>query len=568
MLSKVLWNSLLVTPAVLGAALLSANPALASDAQGVSESADALLTELTATSELDTLESVLQADTTSINEVVPAAAVSNVAPESPVQLAQVSTEQAAPAASTSVDSLDQINQYASEGNQNVQGQVTSISQLSDVQPTDWAFQALQSLVERYGVIAGYPDGTYRGNRAMTRYEFAAGLNAALDRVNELIAAGLADAVTREDLATLQRLQEEFAAELATLRGRVDALEARTAELEANQFSTTTQLRGETIFSVSGVIEEDDSFDSQVTFGYRARLNLDTSFTGDDLLTTRLQARNIQDFDSDPVGFSYSGDSDGDFEIDNLIYSFPVGNRVQVTIGANSMDIDEFVASTISPLDSSGSGSVSNFGFPQQYAIAATGNAGAGAIIQLTDNLSLDFGYTAGEAASPDAGSGLFDGDYSAIGQLTFLSDAIDAALTFIHSYSGEDFSVDGRPGVANTYGGQVNFKLFPALQLGGGVAFSNIQGIGASPDFEAWSWQVTAALPDFGGEGNLLGILAGVPPYSRDLIDETSFLVEGFYKYQLTDNISVTPSIIWINDPFTSDIDDTFIGTLRTTFSF
>lgn len=63
-------------------------------------------------------------------------------------------------------------------------QVTSVSQFSDVQPTDWAFQALQSLVERYGCIAGYPNGTYRGNRAMTRYEFAAGLNACLNRVNE------------------------------------------------------------------------------------------------------------------------------------------------------------------------------------------------------------------------------------------------------------------------------------------------------------------------------------------------------------------------------------------------
>jgi len=36
-------------------------------------------------------------------------------------------------------------------------QVTSVSQLSEVKPTDWAFQALQSLVERYGCIAGYPN---------------------------------------------------------------------------------------------------------------------------------------------------------------------------------------------------------------------------------------------------------------------------------------------------------------------------------------------------------------------------------------------------------------------------
>jgi hypothetical protein len=62
-------------------------------------------------------------------------------------------------------------------------QINSVSQLSDVQPTDWAFQALQSLVERYSVISGYPDSTFKGNRALTRYEFAAGLNAALNRLS-------------------------------------------------------------------------------------------------------------------------------------------------------------------------------------------------------------------------------------------------------------------------------------------------------------------------------------------------------------------------------------------------
>jgi hypothetical protein len=84
-------------------------------------------------------------------------------------------------------------------------QVTSVSQLSDVRPTDWAFQALQSLVERYGCIAGYPDGTYRDNRALTRYEFAAGLNACLDQVTKLIGSSTANFVTREDLAVLERL---------------------------------------------------------------------------------------------------------------------------------------------------------------------------------------------------------------------------------------------------------------------------------------------------------------------------------------------------------------------------
>jgi hypothetical protein len=111
-----------------------------------------------------------------------------------------------------------------EANQGVQ--VTSVSQLSDVRPSDWAFQALQSLLERYGCIAGYPNSKFHGDRTLTRYEFAAGLNACLTKIDELTKSGMANLATHEDLATLQRLQSEFASELAALRGRVDALEVK------------------------------------------------------------------------------------------------------------------------------------------------------------------------------------------------------------------------------------------------------------------------------------------------------------------------------------------------------
>lgn len=97
-------------------------------------------------------------------------------------------------------------------------QLTSVSQLSDVQLTDWAFQALQSLIERYGCLAGYPDQTFPGHQALSPYEFAAGLNACLNQIEQLIASNAQNSVTQEDLATLARLQEEFATELATLRG--------------------------------------------------------------------------------------------------------------------------------------------------------------------------------------------------------------------------------------------------------------------------------------------------------------------------------------------------------------
>ncbi|MGB3787601.1 MAG: iron uptake porin, partial [Phormidesmis sp.] len=119
-------------------------------------------------------------------------------------------------------------------------QVTSVSELSDVEPDDWAFTALQRLVEEYGCLEGYPDRTFRGDRAMTRYEFAAGLNACLDVVLQLVSGG-------DDLSDLDRLQEEFAVELEAVRAQVTDLEANVAELQANQFSTTTKLRG-SVFS--------------------------------------------------------------------------------------------------------------------------------------------------------------------------------------------------------------------------------------------------------------------------------------------------------------------------------
>ena len=251
-------------------------------------------------------------------------------------------------------------------------QVTSVSQLSDVRPTDWAFTALQSLVERYGCIAGYPDSTFRGGQALARYEFAAGLNACLDKINEIISAGLADKVSQEDLATLQKLQEEFAAELATLRGRVDALDAKTAKLEAQQFSTTTKLSGLAFFNltgatasapvraerslgnpgspfaaptrVGGVPTTVNRSNPNLTFGYYLFLNLTTSFTGKDALVTQLVTGNGNSPANNFVSAGYTNTlgtpfldqtgvpSANTFNIRELFYSFPVASNVNVAIG--------------------------------------------------------------------------------------------------------------------------------------------------------------------------------------------------------------------------------------------
>ncbi|MGL5794897.1 MAG: iron uptake porin, partial [Waterburya sp.] len=173
--------------------------------------------------------------------------------------------------------LNQVEQYGQESQGNSMGQVTNVNQLRDVSPTDWAYEALRSLVDRYGCIAGFPNQTYRGDQPLTRYEFAAGLNSCLNQIERLIASS--QSVSQEDLDTINRLNQEFEAELATLGGRVDELEARTAVLEDSQFSTTTKLVGQSIFGLASVVagsnddgvaeaDDEDEIDQVPVLGHR------------------------------------------------------------------------------------------------------------------------------------------------------------------------------------------------------------------------------------------------------------------------------------------------------------
>ena len=363
-------------------------------------------------------------------------------------------------------------------------QVTSVSQLSDIQPNDWAFQALQSLVERYGCIAGYPNQTYRGNRAMTRYEFAAGLNACLDRINELIATATGDLVNKGDLATLQKLQEQFAAELATLRGRVDAVEARTAELEANRFSTTTKLSGEAIIAGIGASGgAPNQGDPNIILVNRVRLNLTTSFTGKDSLITGLQAYNFlggadgqgslqqslglaspllsassarTSFEPQFPGLNVntlSGVGANSIQVYKLLYVFPVANKLTLFAGTAAETSDAFPV--ITPFYGEGQESISRFGNLNPVLRVSGGTSGtglasaAGFIFNISPNFDLRALYGSVNANLPEKsaneavpgvsttplGAGLFSGSSIIATQLTFKpSSALDIGLNYAHSY--------------------------------------------------------------------------------------------------------------------------------------
>ena len=609
-MSKIVWNALRLSPLLLSATLLLANRTQASSVLGA---------------ELAPSRVAAAGQTTTS----PKPALSN------VQLAQN-----APSSDSSSAEIVDVTPVAEIAEQDTTttdafAQVTSVSQLSDVQPTDWAFQALQSLVERYGCIAGYPDSTYRGNRALTRYEFAAGVNACLDRVNELIAAATSDLVTREDLATLQRLQEEFSAEIATLRGRVDSLEAQTAELEANQFSTTTKLTGEVIAAVADVFGDNRAVrtgedegsrgdeDVNTILADRARLNFDTSFTGRDLLRTRLQARNIVQFSrtTNPgaagdtgtamTRLGFDGDQSNDVEIDDFYYRFPVSNLANVQVDFARAEFNDNVFTFNPSFDSSGRGAISRFGrFNPIYRLASEG---AGLTLNLLPEapIGVSLSYLTPRGNDPNQGFGIFNGEYAALGQVILRpSESLNIGLVYAHSYdtsqtspindnetnpisisggTGSNYAnnpFDGSATSSDHYAVQASFQATPNVTVAGwaGLTYAtaengdNVDQVTTGDNARMFNWAATLALTDLVKEGSVLGVIFGQPPkitnndfgVGADRTDDgNSYHLEGLYRFPITDNIEVTPGVIVIFNPeHNNDNDNIYVGTIRTTFRF
>lgn len=468
----------------------------------------------------------------------------------------------------SVDSvLEGINNYESDTSND---QVTSVSQLRDVSPTDWAYEALRSLVERYGCIVGYPDRTYRGNRALSRYEFAAGLNACMQQMERLIAQS--EAVLKEDIETLKRLMAEFESELAALGARVDNLEGRVSFLEDHQFSTTTKLRGEGLISIQGfdggdfdsidvdtngdgindtTIDPDNNSDNQITLSNRVRLTLETSFSGKDKLITRLQATNTPNLSNyisvggNQARLNFDGGvTDNSVNVDRLYYTTPIGDAGRIWVGTALAPDD--IYQTFSPYtESSGSGSLSRALRFNPVIYRTTQGGGAAARFGFGEKFNFTASYLAGNSSDPTEGNGLFNGEYAIGGQLAFApNDYMGLGLAYMYSYGGpiagglagvgalELFdSVEGNRATSNNIGLQGNIGFGPGINLSGWVGYTSAdfdsettddQGTtfraDASADF--WTFAANLSFADLGKEGAVLTIGGGMLPYA-DTVDSS-----------------------------------------------
>lgn len=102
--------------------------------------------------------------------------------------------------------------------------VASANPFSDVPFSHWAYDAVNKLAAK-GILQGYPDGTFKGNKAVTRYALAMVTAKMLANVEQMMESGIGtNLVTKSDLQTLEKLTVEFADELALLGVKVTALE--------------------------------------------------------------------------------------------------------------------------------------------------------------------------------------------------------------------------------------------------------------------------------------------------------------------------------------------------------
>lgn len=493
------------------------------------------------------------------------------------------------------------------------GQVTSVSQLRDVSPGDWAYEALRSLVERYGCIAGYPDGAFRGNRAMTRYEFAAGLNACLQQIERLLVGREGDAPP--DLDVLRRLREEFEAELVTLGSRVDNLEGRVAFLEDNQFSTTTTLFGQVIVGVQGRTDNEADFfpvdgmkdtddpGTQINLISNTQLSLFTQFSPRSLLLTGLRAGTGGTAPrlTNDTRLGYEGNTGGDVVLSDLTYRHLIGNNFALIVGTEGVNAVN-VFRGANRVESAGFGPISAFAQRNPIIAIGGGRGGLGFDWQISDRVSLQGVYSTRLPDAPDIG-GIFgseQGENTVGFQLALApTNTIDVALNYINSYSplgrlrtgiGDDQLTVGTAINTHAFGTTVSWQITPRVTLGGWGGYTTSNRQGDDGNVETTNWMAFLNFPDLGGEGNLAGLYVGQPPkiVSSDLptgenipdllaggIGEpgdqpgTTTHVELFYRYRLTDNIALTPGFAVIFEPaHTPDSDTIFIGALRTTLTF
>ncbi|WP_204105135.1 MULTISPECIES: iron uptake porin [Spirulina sp. CCY15215] len=468
--------------------------------------------------------------------------------------------------------------------------ILPVFQLQDVQPTDWAYEALRSLVERYNCLQT-SDDIFRGQQTLSRNEFAVGLNDCLANLQNLLAV---------DRETVQKLRENFQpelTELATTSSQVDSLEARITELQANQFSTTVKFGGQTVLNLatSGGGNPPGLGNTETVFAHQTQLAFLTSFTGRDRFTFAFSTGNF-----DNLGFanfqvlntymallnSQSGLSN-DLVLNSLEYrTAAFNNRVVFTVKPLGFSLTDVLTAN-TPYLESGHGAVSRFASGSPFLQIGALNSGFGFDWLVSDRTRLQMAY----GVRNSSGRGLFDANHRTLGiqVLNKPSENIITGVAYLNGYASDgrldtltgSFNADTsgfflEPADIHALNFTMQIRLHPNVVLGawGGFALTRSRESQAIALSATGSLSLGIADP-FGREGDFFALMLGIPPKliagaAIERIDaDTSLHFETFYRFRINDNLSILPGFFLVTDPgHIRDNSTIFVGSVRTVFRF
>lgn len=452
-------------------------------------------------------------------------------------------------------------------------QSTAVNELSDVSPNDWAYQALATLIQRYGAISGYPDGTFRGDRSLSRYEFAAALQRVLDQINDTL-------VRQEDLVTLQRLEAEYRLPLSQIRTRINDIENRVTNLENNQFSATSSLHGEVIFAIT------EGRKANSTTVARTRLNFNTSFTPNSRLITQLEAGNnggdaianahnktlnllgTTGLLADGGGLEYA-EVASDIQLRRLYYTFRPFTNLEVTVGAK-MPPKDFIDRNRYANDESSdfsSGFFLNNPLIVQNQIDRPGGAGAALAWHIGGgDFTVRSLYIAANSDAATGAGGLFGEVNSGTVELEYAPRS-SFALRLQYTKALIDNTDINALGINGEYAFNWTTAFFGRFGIGNYNGFNT--AISQNLDLHPHTWAVGVSWRDLILPGTLTGVAIGQPFVEADLGDATQTNFEAFYKLQLSDNLSVSPSVQLVSNANNDSANGlTWQATVRTSFTF
>ena len=183
---------------------------------------------------------------------------------------------------------------------------------SDVTPDDWAYQAVSDLSDQ-GVVEGYPDGTFKGERNMTRYELA-----------QIIARLMAkeDQLNAEQRATLDKLAGEYADELANLGVRVGNLEKKVGNL---YWSGDARMQYQHNLNDEGKAKDNDTWSGRMRINTKAQVNDNVTVNG--RFVTNMYFKNADD-------------DDGNTSMDRIYSEWTPTDQTYVRIGRQGVALDQ------------------------------------------------------------------------------------------------------------------------------------------------------------------------------------------------------------------------------------